>query len=130
MYIVYPHPALTLGDDVDDEATARQPELTETVHRVGDIKKRAQSLEFFKNKQYLKVGGQQLKAQCMGCLISVSSTGSTQLVDHCIGCVGLRGSVREGFKALRSRTQDKRVEKRELHVVAKEEVEIAARDHA
>jgi hypothetical protein len=82
-----------LGDSGSD--AEREARLTALVEQVGSITKAGQALHFCEEIVYAKVGGQQLKAKCVFCRLSLTSTGSTRVVDHMIVCIRAPSQVQK-----------------------------------
>ena len=117
-----------LGDDqaAGDRQLALQEEVEALLVSYGDEgpNKPKRMLNFTRNVQYKRVGGQQLQAECMFCglLLLLTSTGATRIVDHfAMQCVLCPTSVAKPCKELRARTDVKRERKDEHVVLVKEE---------
>ena len=98
-----------LGDDEEAETrmTALKEVVTYKLSLLGDagITKPKEVLEFAKNVQHKKVGGQQLTCECLFCGTHINSTGATCLVDHLSNaCVLCPASVKDPCLAMRSKT--------------------------
>ena len=77
-----------------------------------------------------KTKGQQVKAQCMACGHSFSSTGSHRLVKHLVKCSMVPDDIKKPFEVLMRQTECGKAQKRALDNLVKEEAEVAAREHA
>ena len=77
-----------------------------------------------------KTKGQQVKAQCMACGHSFSSTGSHRLVKHLVKCCRVPGAVKKPFEVLVRQTECEHVQKWAYDNLVKEEADVAAQDHA
>ena len=121
-----------LGDEeaAETRMTAIREEVTYKLSLLGEagITKPKEVLEFAKNVQYKKVGGQQLTCECLFCGTHINSTGATRLVDHLSNaCVLCPASVKDPCLAMRSKTDWKRKGKEEHTALVKEEQDQALR---
>ena len=73
---------------------------------------------------------QQMKGSCMCCGLNVFSTGSFKFAEHLMKCALCPREVRNAFLALSEKTEGKRAEKRDIELMATEEAQLAAQDHA
>ncbi|KAL1527180.1 hypothetical protein AB1Y20_015859 [Prymnesium parvum] len=114
-----------LGDEaaVDRHAASMAEKTEACIRRIGKIDKPKQAKEFFVDVTYKKVGGELLKGSCMFCTSSVTSTGSTRLVDHLISCHLCPQNVRIPFADIRKGTASKRKEKEETATLVAREAE-------
>ena len=74
-----------------------------------------QALNFFDNKIHTQgKTSQQVKGDCVFCMKSVASVGSTRMLEHLVlKCHRIPLSVKDKFRALDTKKQKKRKEKQE-----------------
>lgn len=101
-----------LGDETAS-AVELDASLADIVEQVGKITKPKQAMEFFCEKTFAKVGGQQLTGRCVFCKMSITSSGAQRLVTHLARCMCAPNIVLESFQSLLNQKELNRNGKRQ-----------------
>ena len=87
-------------------------------------------MNFLKNVEHTNpTNAQQMKADCMACSRSVTSTGAAKFVIHIVGCPLMPRDIRAAFGRLRDQAGRKAAAKQDATVLAEEESQIHKRQH-